>query len=533
MAASLAPLRARLPRAVGEREILRVAATISGDDPLAAMVSTRREILAWAQRRSGGRLPTGAWDGQSFEYMPGGRTTLGARVRKGDADLWALRNDDPDKTVPGRVWTTEVTIGRGGDDAPQLSLRLLVSSPEDELDIEPHIPGLLQQVSEQHGLWVGSYEVKPEAWCIRSQDDVSDLITMLESRGREIPVIIASGDERAADPDQPLIDVPTLARATLGLAHVVVLPARLTYGLSDVFGKLRSVFHGAIRVYMPGFDAASDPYSHRLVLADVVRRDPAACVRDLRWRVATESLSRTRLGHNILPFSAVRSAALQVEQEAKADARATDSDRLASAWKGIEALKAELQEAQNQVVLSLEEAVSFEARAKSAEAQLFGARARIQQLEQQLQARGYGPDTDLQLPETWPVFSDWCDQALIGRLVLVPSARSEIRKAVFNDIAQAARCLIWLAGTCRDRRMNGGGSLANIPIVRGVENAPCGADSFTFDFHGRSLEADWHVKSGGNTRDPNRCMRIYYAWDEPTQQIVVAAMPAHRRTGAT
>ncbi len=81
--------------------------------------------------------------------------------------------------------------------------------------------------------------------------------------------------------------------------------------------------------------------------------------------------------------------------------------------------------------------------------------------------------------------------------------------------------------------MNGGGSIANTPIEQGIENAPCGNDTFKFDFRGRRLEADWHIKNGGNTRDPRRCLRIYYAWDERTQEIVIADMPAHRRTGAT
>lgn len=92
---------------------------------------------------------------------------------------------------------------------------------------------------------------------------------------------------------------------------------------------------------------------------------------------------------------------------------------------------------------------------------------------------------------------------------------------------------MWLAGPCRDRRTKGGGSIANVPIEQGVENSPYGADTFQFDLHGQRLDADWHVKRGGNTRDPVRCLRIYYAWDEATQQIVVADMPAHRRTGAT
>ena len=44
--------------------------------------------------------------------------------------------------------------------------------------------------------------------------------------------------------------------------------------------------------------------------------------------------------------------------------------------------------------------------------------------------------------------------------------------------------------------------------------------------------AYWHIKNGG-TRDPRRCLRIYYFWDATTQQVVIADMPAHRVTEAT
>ena len=40
-------------------------------------------------------------------------------------------------------------------------------------------------------------------------------------------------------------------------------------------------------------------------------------------------------------------------------------------------------------------------------------------------------------------------------------------------------------------------------------------------------------ENGGNTRDPRRCLRIYYFWDEESQMVVIATMPAHIRTGAT
>jgi hypothetical protein len=533
MVNALAPFRARVPQRVREREILRVAATITHPDPLAGTERARHETLTWAQKRSGGQLPQAAWNGDGFEYMPGGRTTLGTRIRPEGSDLWALRGEDPDKNIPGRTWTTEVVIGQAQNEAPRLSLRLILSTPEDEPVVEPAVPGLLRQIVKHCGMRIGGYAAAAEPWRVDSEEEISRLVVMLEAADRHLPVFVVSGDERAADPTQPLIDVEALAHTTLGLAHVVIAPAKATYGLSDAFGKLRSVYHGAVRVYMPGFDSASDPYDHRLILAETVRRDPAACLRDLRRLAATESLRRSRLGHDVMPFAAVRSAALRIEQEIRIEVGASDADQLAAAQKRIDALEAELAASRAQADQSFELAHQEEERAKGAEAQLFGTRARIRQLEEQWTARGQRLDADVQFPESWNVFSDWCDQVLVGRLVLAPAARSGIKKAVFGDVALAGRCLLWLAGVCRDRRVNGGGSLANIPVEQGIENAPCGADTFKFDFHGQRLEADWHVKNGGNTRDPVRCFRIYYSWDETTQQMIVADMPAHRRTGAT
>ena len=157
MADALAPLRSQMQQKVHEREILRVFATVQGHDAAATMDTAKREALAWTQNRSGGQLPQEAWDGQSFEFLAGGRTTLGTQIDGEDFALWAVRGDDPDKTVPRRTWTTEITLGRQGDGSPQISLRLLVGTPEAELSISLHVPGVLQQIAENCGLSVGPF----------------------------------------------------------------------------------------------------------------------------------------------------------------------------------------------------------------------------------------------------------------------------------------------------------------------------------------------------------------------------------------
>ena len=48
----------------------------------------------------------------------------------------------------------------------KLSARLLVSTSENELEIEPHTPGFVQQIAERCVLSCGPIDLSPEPWLI-------------------------------------------------------------------------------------------------------------------------------------------------------------------------------------------------------------------------------------------------------------------------------------------------------------------------------------------------------------------------------
>lgn len=536
IAEALRPLAARMPRVVREHEIMRVTATITGSDRAKMAEMARREILAWAQKHCGGLLPRDAWEGDSFEYFSGGRNAVGIRIVKAPYDFWAIRSDDPDKTVPGRVWTNEAVVAYIGGQSPRFSARQLVSTPEDDLSIEPHAPGFVQQIADKCGLADGPYDLLSKPQTIRTDDEADALLEMLVDPERTLPVFVLTVSEGSIDPYRPPLDAQLLARATLGIGHVIIVPAALTWRLTDRFGKLRSVFGGAARAYLPGFCADADPFAHRLFLPSQTST-PDGTVQCLRWMrslAALESVRRRKLGEGVLPFATIRAASLKLRQERLADEGASDSKQLEAAQARIEALEKQLGfelEAQELYLAENEAAI---ARAEAAEEQLRRAGFRIQQLLAQIQNRGETVDREIRLPEVWREFVEWCDTSLAGRLVLTPRARSGVRTPQFSDVKQAARCLLWLANEGRNIRVAGGGSgFDAVVIEEGIRNSHCGSDQFDFDWQGKRLTADWHIKNGGNTREPSRCLRIYYAWDPETQQIIVADMPAHRRTGAS
>src|SRR3546814_19639328 len=106
-------------------------------------------------------------------------------------------------------------------------------------------------------------------------------------------------------------------------------------------------------------------------------------------------------------------------------------------------------------------------------------------------------DTDDEIvdPDDWDSFSEWCDTNFTGRLALAPSARKGIKKSDFKDIQLAEKCIRWLASEARNRFINGGGAMANIPLYDAVTNAPRGGAEYNFEFQGRRLNPRWHVKN--------------------------------------
>lgn len=523
----------KAPVRVRERELLRVAAELSSTDPVAAAKAARSEVLSWAAKQVGEQLPTAAVEGRSFEQFRGGRTCLGASFEDNKRALWALRVDRPDANVAQRTWTTEVVIGYAPTSGPALfSLRLLVSTPEESLPIDPAVPGLVRQVSTACGLHHGDARVDGLPWFIASQADAEDLVGELINPNRALPYLVCSIAEGES---APRVDVRLLAKVALGIARVVVVPSTHTWVLTEQFGKLRSVYSGAVRAYMPGFTQGANPYAHRLFLIESAADDGRArsALKSLRWLVANESLRRLRLGDDVVAFSVVRESTLDLERQRLRQAGSSDSEQLEAAQIQVDALKDDLKRSKSETDQWLSECERTEEEARNYQQQLRGAQSRIQQLLAQIKDRGGEPDSAVVLPESWDRFADWCDEVLSGRVTLSGRARRETKSADFDDPQTAARSLLWLANEYRDSRMNGAVGDLRKPVGAGIHNDRCGADSFDFAWNGRQEPVEWHIKNGGNTRDPRRCLRIYYFWDEESQVVIVASMPAHVRTGAT
>ncbi len=529
---ALTPLSKRMPRAVRDIEILRVSAQLEGDDFPAAAEAARKEALKWAKKRAGRALPKAAWELQDFDLLVGGRSSSAIRIENETLDLWALRAEDPDKNVAGRVWSTEIVIGGEVGSRPHVSLRLIVSTNEPGFSIEPHVPGLILQMIDAPGLIRGARRLTSEPVTIQTENDAEDLCDHLEDPERRLPIIVVALPE---DSGEPRIEAKVLAKAAAGLARVVLLPAELTWVLTKRFGKYRSVFNGGVRAYLRGFSASDGPFRHHLFLeTDLCKTGGgSACVRNLRALVAEVSISETRLGKDVLDFASVRTASKKLRKTDLSNRSAPGEELLKTAEELVESLEKQVEEKEKEIDGYVAEIEATEGRAQAAEQENRSLLFRVRQLQKALAEGGETPTEEPPLPQDWSEFTDWLDQTYPDKVLLTPAARRMTRSPEFEDVTLVARAIAWLATVQHDRRINGGGSLRDVPIESGILNSPCGGDTYSTDWKGRRYDVDWHVKTGGNVRDPKRCLRIYYFWEPETQQTVIDHLPAHRRTGAT
>lgn len=525
---ALTPLSARMPRGVRDIEILRVAAQLDGEDFPTSLDAARRGILTWAKNRIG-ELPPEAWKFEEFDLPRGGRNGSAVRILTDKMDLWALRAEDLNG---GRVWTTEVVIGGNRDERPFFSLRLIASTREGEFDIEPAVPGLVRQLLEAPGLVRGGRTLGDTPRRVENENGAEDLCDHLEDPERKLPIFVVTIPDAA---DAPLIDDSMIAKSTSGIARVVQIPSDLTWVLTRRFGKFRSVFGGAVRAYMPGFSAVDDPYRHRLFLADHLTsaEGPELCAAWLRKTAADLSVTNTRLGRSVLDFTSVRAASRRLQKSALQDREAPDAELLTTATELVESLEEQIEEKEKEVDSYIEVSEEAEDRAKAAEQENRALLYKIRQLRTALAQGGETPTEEPPLPQEWPEFLDWLDLTYPDKVVLTPGARRMVRSPEFEDVAQVARAVTWLATEHFDIRVNGGASLRDAPLEEGIKNAPCGGDAYDTFWKGRRWNVDWHIKNGGNTRNPKKCLRIYYFWQDETQQTVIDHLPSHRKTGAS
>jgi len=507
------------------RQAVQITAFLCGDDSETSADAARHETLRWLHKRAG-PLPSHAWHGATFEReVAPGHSAFAVSLTE-PAPYWVARLDHPDPVVPGRTWSTEVTVGISPQGA-QFGVRLSYVSRRDDPDVELSTPGIALQVADRPGLQDFGVLLTSQPWMLETTEDVHRLLELIENPGRTRPVYVVSLPDGKVDPATALVECGSLARRCLGIAHVVILPSPLSFELTDQVGKEHSVFGGAVRSYFPGFAVEDQmPRKHPLALpARIVDwvGGGARAFEDLLVRRAYEySTRRPDLEDRLPSFTRVRKIALsrrQVDLERGGDeqaiiinlqAQTQELSREAETWESLAT------EETNQRARLQDEVDQLNAQNEPMRTELDRLRLELQELT------GGRADAPIPFPADLGKVAEWAHQAVPGRLTILPRAIKAAKQGLYRETNHVFMALLVLANEHRDIKIQGGAEkkasfetsvrelgLRCEPTFSGSRHGEFGDTCFV-EWLGQRRLLDMHLKNGGNTRDPTRCLRIYF-----------------------
>lgn len=528
---------------------LRVRASVAPHTGRAPLQVCRDIVLEWLRNSLQEDLPRKALRHRGFSLRTGTTVCKGVRVRDGDGDQWAVmieRSPAPDREI-----ASEIVVSGRPERPVVIGIRVVDRSIAPG-DVEREYPAdLLAALTARVPLRQGGRRLAYEPVTVESERKMRGFLTLLLDPDRQTPFAVLTLPSEEADRSAVETHAHALARAVTGLAVVWVLPPAMTFRLTERVTRHLSVFNGAWRLYMPGFGAGSSKSDHPLILWDRLNEEGGIARATERFlRAAAEAVRKAGGGDTAPTYADLEREAARIA----ARPRGLVSFLRRSIWGAADRVAVvrepppvpaptpapapgspgpsrRLKAASEAATARARRYERVKKRVVAVEQERDEALKRAEQLAGLVRVLGGDPDAGVPFPTTWAEFPAWCDESLRGRLVLTGAARREVDGARFADVGLAARCLNWLAGDYRTGRLNGGNASlrGRIDGIDGAFNVPCGRDSFEHFWDGRRHTVNWHIKRGANTRDPRRCLRIYYFWDEHARQVVVAAMPGHRR----
>ncbi len=458
--------------------------------------------------------------------------------------LWAIRFDYIDKDDV--TWFYDISMIRE-DEKLVFGLKIEVSP---KMDIRPLQSDLsLVKALLDSNLLVQGKPIADNFWPVRTPEEVDELIVLLTDNNRTLPVLVVSELNRVNRNQRSfLVDANYLAKQVKGFAIVVRLMFKATFPFSERIGRPWAVFDGACRTYYPKVDFENGvPIHHPSTLKDQIKywvspdgnRGPDAFTSFL-IEVACQAASRSRIDWSGLYFVPdARILASEIEM-AHAQHEANSPDRERAMQKYIESLQKKLQSAEADNVDWLDEAEKASEIAEYYRQENAALRMRLDALRAHLHQQNEDtPDKNVPIPNKYDEMENWVRTYLAGQLILHPRAERAVSKAEYEDVEVVYKALLALANEYRDSRMGVGSDEAfkaalaaiGVDFAGAIDKARAGQEGEAYYVNypiGTSSRAflEYHLSKG--TRHEDRyCLRIYFFWDDNTNQVVVGWLPSH------
>ncbi|MHB9028203.1 MAG: hypothetical protein ACYC9O_05500, partial [Candidatus Latescibacterota bacterium] len=403
-------------------------------------------------------------------------------------------------------------------------------------------------------------------WLVETEDELGIFFELLLNPRRTLPVVILTQPDKrkwTVPVSDYVLDPQFMAEQMLGLAHVVQLPWEIGFRWSERVGKTWSAYLGSVRVYMPGIDFEKDNLAdHPLYLTDKIlfwRQDGMsaerafisylteklvsyASIKRINWedrlfltdaRTKAAEIARAKLAPKPVTTDDLKLQIAALREELDLTV-AAHSQEIGALHQKIEEISNEAEEFNDDAIkagrerdLLREENERLRNRVKAVQAALFV-------------FWGFENDKNIDIPESYDEMPGWVSQNMEGRLILHPRAVQGLKTACYEDIPQVYETLLLLANHYRNMKLGSGSREEFFAAVermqlrysKSISEIRAGEQGDTYYVKypvgsSNSCFLEMHLRSGGNSRDPHRCLAVYFFWDEDSRQVVVGWLPSH------
>lgn len=533
--------------------IVQIVARITPPDGLSVVEAAGRakaSILQWVQAKCPRQIPENDLRNGVFDIEDvSGHRFEGISI-SGEADLWAGIVEHPDND--GRIWTVEASIGVKGSYAV-FGTRMactklgLAASP-----FEPTTPRFVREIARSVGL-TDSLQMQPEKHVVSSAADLEWLEESIRDSKRSLPIIVVSGKDTPTSASGPwAVDVNSLARATLGLAHIVVLPYAAAKEWTDRVGRPWSVYNGAIRTYKAHADLdEGDPSNHPFAPLQTIMeweygdsRGSAAFSQYLTHAMYRQSVTSPGWRDRFVEFRQVKTKWFERRRsEASFDQELQQLYELE-----IAELKKARDEARSDSDLYAQHFADTERDLEELRRNYHSLRQQNEALRLALRGVGRSDEGSIDIPEALDVLPDWIDEHLAARVVLHPRALKGLKNADYSDVPLVYNTLLLLANEYREMKIKGGADAKRAfdrrreelrlePISAPISKTRAGEEGDEYyvrypNNSGAKRFLESHLKKG-TSRKTSEAFRIYFFWDEENKVVVIGWLPSHLDTRIT
>jgi len=505
-------------------------------------------VLQWIEERSREKLPKDAWQGLPFNLasLRAQRSAATLVEQHANAELfWSAISDDEDKKLPRTKWTSEfaVAVPKKGKGALFGCKLTRISPVSEERGITfRSTPKLIRDIVAKLPCTLDGFSISGEAVLIeKSGKELDTLIELIRSPIRKHPVYVVTPykteEENGLESAKSKAD--KLASWVTGLAHVAVISECASWKLGHELSQEFTVFNGAVRTYNPGFDQNnSDPYDHPLALHHTVESWESGSLRG--WEAFTRMLSQSAMEtstargqkERIPSFANIKRLASQsLLQQAKVEE--DQGHYLKLLENDNESLSSEVRELNALVEASYEDLFALEKKNKDLAAKYQVLNLHNSALKKRIKSNTASPVVSF--PDSFNQIEEWCQEWLTGRVVITGRAINCCKKSSYETPSIVYKALYWLAehytemrrGNIELKKTRKALKELNLEEDQTIDPTSAGQYSgYYIEYQGKKRLLERHIKKG-KAKDPRRCMRIYYFFDQSCMETVVGSMPHH------